>query len=245
MNLNSHDISLLKQLLLRGIRESQIENYLKKTTLLVREFPRDSTVINRGKNFHWLLILTRGEAVSEISSYSGKLIKIDYLKPPEIVAPACLFVEKYEIPVTIRTITNCRFIYIPKSEIQNWLSQNSPFGGEFSKNMLRIISKKAINLSKRISFLTLHTIEEKFISYLLSLSPENIAEDTGMRIKDKQITVTLSISIEELAAYFGVERPSLSRAIGRLEKRGVITRAKKRGKEGYIFTLKLPYMGSL
>ncbi len=235
MKLNSHDISVLKNLLFGEIEISKIENIVKESAIFIREFSENSIVITKGKNYNWLLILSQGESVSEISSYSGKLVKIDYLKPPEVVAPACLFVERYEIPVTIKTVTPCRFIYIPKSEIENWLTCRFSFGEELFRNILKMISKKAINLSRRISFLTLHTIEEKFINYLLSIPPISV----NKRENNEEITVKLSMSIEELAAYFGVERPSLSRAIGKLEREGIIFRDRKKGKTSQIFTLLL------
>ncbi len=243
MNINPPDIDTLKTLLFENIENTIIENLLKNSSGFLKTFSPNYRVLDRDSPYNYLIILTNGEAVSEISSYSGKTVKVEYLKAPEIIAPACLFTEE-NVPVTITTVTQCNCLYLPKEEIRDWLSHKNSVGEKLSQNMLKIISRKAINLSKRISFLTLNTIEEKFITYLLSLPeilthtnlPTRKGEKKGNKLTKR---VELPISIEELAAYFAVERPSLSRAIGKLEKRGIIKRKIHRSKTKNIFELRL------
>jgi CRP-like cAMP-binding protein len=79
-------------------------------------------------------------------------------------------------------------------------------------NYLNIVSGKAQFLSEKITFLSLKTIKEKIAYYLLQ------------KMKNGRSSV---ISVEQtqtnLADLFGVTRPSLTRTILEMEKKGILT----------------------
>ena len=82
-------------------------------------------------------------------------------------------------------------------------------------NYLHLISDKFVFISKRLNFMSFKNIRGKIANYLLSLP------------KQKDGAVIIPHSIEELANFFGVTRPSLSRVLLEMEEQQIIKREQK------------------
>jgi CRP-like cAMP-binding protein len=77
-------------------------------------------------------------------------------------------------------------------------------------NFLDMISNRSQFLSEKIKFLNFKTIKGKLANYILQK-----AGTDGM-------LVTLGMTQNDLADFFGVARPSVARALGNLEEEGYI-----------------------
>ncbi len=79
-----------------------------------------------------------------------------------------------------------------------------------------MISNRSQFLSEKIKFLNFKTIKNKLAHYILQIAAE----------KDKT-SIVLNMTQNELADFFAVARPSVSRALGELEDEGFIEAAGK------------------
>ncbi len=217
--------------LFKGFNTDQLNKIVSASSIHFQNYKENSIIILQGDDYRELLILVKGICVSEIIGYNGRVIQIGHLKAPFIIAPAALFSKNKISPVTIKSLgkhqsekniinefETTQFIVIPEKDL-NYLISNFPL---FTRNLLGIVSDMVISLSERISFLTLNNIEEKFINYLALIKNKTGKEE-----------ITLPVKLESLAAYFGVERPSLSRSISNLIKKGIIQKIRKKGKITY------------
>ena len=222
--------------LFRGFSKDQLNKIVSVSSIRFRNHKANSIIILQGDAYRELLILVKGTCISEITGYNGKVIQIGHLKAPFIIAPAAFFSKNKISPVTIKAGTikasgkhqskkktgsisdTTQFIVIPEKDL-NYLIETSAL---FTRNLLGIVSDMVISLSERVSFLTLNNIEEKFVNYLALIREKNGEEE-----------IILPVKLEDLAAYFGVERPSLSRSIGNLIKKGIIQKSRKGGKTAY------------
>jgi CRP-like cAMP-binding protein len=82
-------------------------------------------------------------------------------------------------------------------------------------NFLDLISNRSQFLSEKIKFLNFKTIKGKLAQYFLTLAGK---EKTEIKLNMKQT---------DLADYFGVARPSIARALGEIEKDGIISASGK------------------
>lgn len=78
-----------------------------------------------------------------------------------------------------------------------------------NQNMLEILSAKNFYMTKKAHILSSTTLREKISVWLL----ENMVEGT----------VTLDMNREQMAAYLGVTRPSLSRELMKMQKEGILS----------------------
>jgi CRP/FNR family transcriptional regulator len=162
--------------------------------------------LHQGDEYTKLCIVFEGTCISEMNDYTGRSVVLGTFPAPFPVAPGFLFADDPRLPISLRARTAVDVLLIPKSVISSFLHQNPRFTAGF----LTLLSNRIGYLTERVSFHSCKTIREKLLSYLCSLSNE---EDS---------TVTIPMSMEDLARYFGVARPSLSQGFVDLQKEGRI-----------------------
>ncbi|MCF8228655.1 MAG: Crp/Fnr family transcriptional regulator, partial [Bacteroidales bacterium] len=112
------------------------------------------------------------------------------------------------LQVDIIATTKVRVLRISKREMIELLNRHP----RIMENYLRIISDRFVIITQKMKFLSLKTMRGKIAHYLL------------MREKRKQQNkqIRKHKTQEQLAEYFGVTRPSLTRELKIMEKEGLI-----------------------
>lgn len=198
--------------LFKNIDIQDIIILLKKIYTNKKEFNKGSLVLLQGDPYKSLYIILNGNAYGEMVDYTGKVAKIEEFYPPYVLASALLFSEDNALPVSVITRSDLKVLIIPKNEILKLFLLNKTF----LNNFIADLSDKFVFLSKKLKFLTFKTLKEKIANYLYSLPKNNLGE------------IIIPNTLEELANYFSVERPSLSRVLLQLEKEKIIKRENKK-----------------
>ena len=183
--------------LFSGIKDNELNNIFNKISYRISDYKEGYNFIVDKDNFNELMILLDGRIKGEMISACGKTIRMREIVSSDIIAPFYLFSSDDFFPIILSAITDIKLLKISKKVILNLLQSNEIV----LKNFLRLTSDRFIYLSKRLEFLQFNTIAKKFAYYLLSLN------------NMKSGKITLPLSIKELANFFGVERPSLSKVI--------------------------------
>ena len=210
--MNDLEKILQKTSLFKDIELQEVANLLKKIYFKKKDFKKDSLVLLQGDPYDSLYIILDGNAYGEMIDYTGKIAKIEEFHSPYVLASALLFSEDNTLPVSVITRNDLKVLIIPKKEVLNLFSLNKVF----LNNFITDLSDKFVFLSKKLKFLAFKTLKEKIANYLYSL-PKNNREE-----------IIIPNTLEELANYFSVERPSLSRVLLQLEKENIIKRENKR-----------------
>ena len=202
----------LKQLsIFKDISEQELDDLFKKLPLTERQYKKGMPIMLQGSEYRELHILLTGYCYGEITDVTGKTITVEDFHPPSVLASAVLFASQNSMPGSVFAKTDCDILKIKKEHILTLCSANR----QFLHNFLKLISDKFLFVSQKLTFLSFKTIQEKLAHYLLSLK-----ETAG---GGKQFLH----SLEELADFFGVSRPSLSRVLIQLENQGIISRSGK------------------
>jgi len=187
------------------------EQFLNEITYKVKRFEKGEPVARQGEIVNALYILLTGSVKTEMISDSGTILNIDIINAPNALAPAFLFAENNRFPVGVIALEDCETVLISKDSIMKQLTHNE----EFLKGFMSFNSNRVHFLSERLKLLSTKTIKGKLAQYIL------------VRTKDKQFT--LDRKQEELAEYFGVTRPSLSRSLSEMVDAGIISLKRKTG----------------
>jgi len=151
-------------------------------------------------------LLLEGKAYAEMASSSGKFVVIDTMQAPALFAPASIYAQTPQYPVTVHAIENCLLLVIPKNELTKLLHENE----RLMMNFLQIISQQLLFLSGQVKIHALLKLKSKIALYFLTVcGPDSLY-------------VTLPLSQGQLAERFGVTRPSLARVIAELKQEGVL-----------------------
>lgn len=199
---------LAKSKLFSGISEYEIKIIFTDITYKIADYQKGYNFIVDKDNFNDLIVLLEGKIKGEMISVCGKTIRMREIESSEIIAPFYLFSSTDFFPLSLSSITDIKLLKISKRSVLALLQRNE----KFLENYLRLTSDRFIYLSKRLEFLQFNSIAKKFAYYLLNLTNKK----TGR--------VVLPLSIKELANFFGVERPSLSKVIAEYVDEEILSR---------------------
>lgn len=206
--LDDHMILLLSGCsLFKGMSTQQISSVLTESAARIRSYPMDTLIAQAGDEVLHLQIVLEGSVKAEMVDYTGKVIKIEDIVPPHPLAPAFLFGTQNRYPVNITAGGDVKVLSIPREQFLVIL-QNSK---SVLVNFVNIVSSRGQFLSNKIKFLSFTTIKGKLAQYLLDLSS-----------KSGSPKLSLPSSQAQLSELFGVARPSIGRAIGELNRDGII-----------------------
>ena len=132
----------------------------------------------------------------------GEVLGLWILHVPEI---ACW-------PGTIVAAEDSELVSLGMDRARTLLASTEKCVARLSVNASRILSRELFAIWRKLTVMDAPTIEEKVKVYLSEL--ENESGRAG--------EVEVPFDRERMAAYFGVSRPSLSRALGQLRDKGLI-----------------------
>jgi len=172
---------------------------------MTKEYPAEQILVTAGEVCRSLQVVLKGSVRGEMLDASGKVLKIEDIKPGRPLAVAFLFGAKNYYPVSITTNEPTLMAVISRELVLDMMQQNV----RFLVNYLNAVSNRAQFLSDKLSFLSFRSIKSKLANYFLSLEQKND-------------WVTLPVSHSVLANLFGVARPSLSRALREMHNERIL-----------------------
>ncbi len=193
--------------LFRNMPVNEIEDLLKGNGYHIIKFQKDTVIKLQGDDYNNLYIVMNGTVSSEISDPSGKRVKLEIFTKSSIIAPGIIFAVDNALPVTITAETDCNLLSISKETVISILQTNRIF----LVNYLSTIGNKINILAEKIRLFQFNSIQQKIAGYLLNLYK-----------KQDSSTVIIPYTRENLADFFGVARPSLSRELSRMSEAGII-----------------------
>lgn len=197
------DYSLLASSpLFRGLTSVEIETLLSQVPHRTKKFQTGFLIAISGEPVNSLLIVISGTVKGEMVDYAGRTIKIEDIPAPGALAAAFMFGNRNRFPVNVVAITDGELLLIEKPDFLKLLMKKD----FLLINFLDMISIRSQFLSEKIKFLNFKTIKGKLAHFILQKAGKELT------------TITLDMTQNDLADYFGVARPSVARAIKELEE---------------------------
>jgi len=187
--------------LFKGLTPDEIESIISEIPYRIRKFQAGSMIAQSGEPVNSLMLILDGTVKGEMVDYAGRVIKIEDIPAPGALASAFMFGSKNIFPVNVVAVSEVELLLIEKDDFLRLLKRNEII----LINFLDMISNRSQFLSEKIKFLNFKTIKGKLAHYILQKAGK---EGT---------VVNLGMTQNDLADFFGVARPSVSRAIKELE----------------------------
>lgn len=185
----------------RELSAEQIARIAEHSQLI--DFPKGTSVFNRGDAAVGLYILLEGQLKLGVTSPQGTEKIISIVTPGESFGEAILFLER-QFPVYAQAILDSQVLLVPKNLIFSMLD-NDPL---FARKMLAGLSVRMHQLVQDIEMLSLQSCTQRFIGYLLQISAD--APD-GSKI-------TLPTSKTTIASLLNLTPETLSRTLAKLQQ---------------------------
>ena len=206
------DYSLLSESpLFSGILPDEIDRIMQDVPHRIRKFRKGALIAQSGEQVNSLLLVLAGKVKGEMVDFAGKVIKIEDIPASGALASAFMFGSRNRFPVNVVAITEASILIIDKSDFLSLMRRDN----RILINFLDMISNRSQFLSEKIKFLNFKTIKGKLAQFILQLAG------------NKTDSVSLRMTQNEIADFFGVARPSVARALGDMEQEGLITASGK------------------
>ncbi len=198
----------------------EIRSALERVNVVVRTWRAGETIARAGESWTGYAALLTGEARAEMINDEGRTFVVETFHAPAAIATAILFSPERLLPVSLVAVSDSRIAAIPRDQFLRLCASDAGLLEELLGDMGARLSF----LAERLRATQFATLRERFADWLVRRSELRDSPD-----------IRLDSGRERLAELFGVARPSLSREIGALVRRGLI---EARGREIRILDMR-------
>ena len=192
--------------LFEGLTDNEIIDLMHAVRYRVARLYKGDFLFVAGEDCLHANILLDGEVVAYLEGASDRYIRMSTFHAGNMFAPAFLFAQVRKYPVMVQATTNTKVLRILSADFEQLLELDS----RLYKNFTVILSNLIAGLTKKVGMLLL-SVRDKIIFFL--------KEEQRRQQSD---TIRLSMSRQELADHFGIQKYSLQRALNELQESGAI-----------------------
>ncbi len=196
--------------LFKGITEEEITRMFACLSFQVKLFQKDEYIALEGDPITCIGIIMSGEVMVHRESPTGERIILTRLKDKGMFGEVAAYTKGQWMASALAT-KDTEILLFPPAAIFGFCP-NACFSHQILiKNMLYIVSEKALLLQQKVQMLSLKSIRKK-VSWYLLLRYEQVND----------ITFTIPLKRQDLSDYLQVTRPSLSRELMAMKEDGLI-----------------------
>ena len=197
-----------------GIEEEDIKKMLKCFDAKTRTFKKDRTIVTNIINIKMIGIILEGTANVERYDYNGNRSIIEKLEKNSVFGEVF---SRLGSDISVIATSDCEVLFIEYEHLIKRCKKGCIYHSILTNNVLQLLSKKIVDLNKRLEILSKRTIRDKLLSYF-----ELLANNNPKRSFNLPFTYT------DLADYLSIDRSAMMREIKNLKEEGFIeTNGKK------------------
>ena len=192
--------------LFEGFSDNEIIDLMHAIRYRVTRLFKGDFLFVAGEDCIHANILIDGEVVAYLEGASDRYIRMSTFHAGNMFAPAFLFAQERRYPVTVQATANTKVLRIHSADFERLLELDS----RLTKNFTVILSNLIAGLTKKVRMLLL-SVRDKIVFFLKE-----------EQRRQQSNTILLSMSRQELADHFGIQKYSLQRALNELQESGAI-----------------------
>jgi len=194
--------------LFHGMTEREIVAVTDGVPSRVVKYGRKRIYQLRGEPCTHADILLHGEMSAEMSGTNGRVVNMGVIGAGALMMPNLIFADDKSSPLTITTRSEVEVLRISIAGFKRIIDSNETV----RMNFIRHLSNFCILIDERLRTVSLHSTRRKLIEFIISEAKSQ-----------QSAVITLRQSRQELADYFGIQKPSLIRSLSELAAEGCIS----------------------
>lgn len=194
-----HTEVLTRMSLFEGCEAEALHQLLREAPNSLRIDKEGEYIARQGDACRSLFILMKGNVKTQMENAEGKQLTIDWIKAPDILAPAFIYASENRFPVNVEATELCEVLVMDRTRFEAFMHAQPAV----MRNFIAIISDRSLFLSRKLNEFALQSLKSRLLNYL----------QMHGGIHNQQ----------EVAFILGVARPSLARALSELIAEGKIT----------------------
>jgi CRP-like cAMP-binding protein len=193
--------------LFQSFSEDELNKIFNKNNCNHKSYKKNSIIYMQNEKCKTLDVILEGMISIQKIDSEGNMLSINDFSGVDIIGENLLFSIENKYPMTIMAKSDTEILHINK-ELILMLCQNNK---NFLLAFLQSLSSKALILSSKIMSLSMKTLRQCIIDFLLF---EYFAQNS--------LEIKLNMTKKDLAEKCGVQRSSLSRELNKMRKDGLI-----------------------
>ena len=201
--------------LFHDITDESLERMMLCSKARKKRYQQGALICSQGEKPETIFVLLRGRVAIVRNLSSGKKNILYEVEENTIFGEHYFFGNCKKYWYDVEAITEVEVLQIPWEFFYCFCDDACHHHSQLVKNMLEILSEKEWLAIKKLNVVSHSSLQERIFTWLL----DNM-DDAG--------EVMLKMKREEMAAFFGVARPSLSRTLMKLQDERLIEVEKDR-----------------
>lgn len=197
--------------LFEGFETFQLKTMLQCFDPKINFYEKGDFIVLSGDRYYGLGILVEGTAVVSKENAAGSRVMMTTIAAGDLFGEVIAFSGKEIWPASVQAQTSSKAIFIENNTILNQCSEACSFHSLLIRNLLKIVSNRAMILNSRVEYLSMKSISSKIACLLLEY----------LR-KSGSNTFRLPMNRNEMADFLNISRPSMSREMGIMRDNGII-----------------------
>ncbi len=212
---NASPVDLARRLrLFSGLDGDEVDSLVYRLNGVKKEFSKGETVVHAGLEAKRLMAVVKGRLHVYEEADDGHRVLVREIGPDEVLGLWMLHVPEVSCwPGMVVAVEDTVILSLSMQTTRELTESADPSVARLAVNSSTILSKELFKTWRKLTVMDAPTIETRIRTYLSLLNNE-----TGRTGR-----VVIPFDRERMAEYFGVTRPALSRAIGHLRDRGLLT----------------------
>lgn len=203
MNINQC-ISIISNIdLFSSFNQEELVRLFKTSPYKIRHYKKGQVIHFQNELCLYMDIVLIGQVFVQNIDKEGNILTVSTFSPSDIMGVNLLFSSKNYFPMTVSSKSDALVLHINKNLVLQLCQDNM----EFLTKLIRVISDKTLTLTNKINSISLKTIRQSIIDFLVY---EYHIQKTNV--------IQLSTSKKEMAERLGVQRPSLMRELNKMRK---------------------------
>lgn len=197
-----------------GLNAYQIQSLLPCITHKIISYQANHCIYHKGDAVRHLGIVLHGHLVVCNHTPEGDRVIVANIEENDFFGEAIIFATGGSVPNDVYAKEESTVIYLTSDFFLRTCGDDCQLQNAHTvvmKNMLGILSDRAMLLHRKISYLTAPDLKTKIAMYLSDLHDKN-----------GSLTFQTPLNRDELAEFLAVARPSLSREFANLKTDGII-----------------------
>ncbi len=193
-----------------GCTEKEIEQMLFCLKHRVKKYEKDQYIYHVGQVVTEVCLILSGSVQIENVDVVGNKSILGIAKSGDIFAESYACIPNQPMLVDVKACETAEILFVSVPALFSE-SNSCGHGAKLIQNLLRVSSRKNLNLSMRIFHSASKTIRGRLVSYF----SEQVSIQGTNDIK-------IPLDRQQLADYLGVERTALSKELGKMRDDGLL-----------------------
>lgn len=202
---------LSRTFLFQGTSTTETQHMLSCLNAEPKNYSKGSVVFQVGDQMKAMGLVLSGSVHIENIDMMGNKTILNRIPPGQVFGEAYACIPGEKLLVGVVAAEDCQILFLEVGKIFHTCPDTCPCHEKLIHNMLMVMAKKNLQLSRR----SLHTAPKSIRGRLVSYFSQEMVQQGSSRF-------LIPFNRQELADYLGVDRSALSAELGKMRREGII-----------------------